>query len=262
MQRTETFGRTAAMMRLISLGVACLALCVGLSTSSPRLLAQDSSSQQGQGRYGGGGMFMMGGNSTHGTVTAVSGNDITIKDEQGQVYKVETGPNTHIRKDRQEAKLSDIHVGDVIVAMGNVDDQAKTVGAMFVVVLTPEQAARMKQAQADFGKTWTAGRVTAIDVNNLTVTVERPDKVSQTIGVNENTEFRKRGPDGEEDIAFPDIKVGDHVMARGALQNGSFVATTIGVMGARPHGERRFGGQQPGPGGPPAQSQPPATPQS
>ncbi len=204
-------------------------------------------------------MFMMGANSAHGTVTAISGNDITIQDEQGQVYKVETGPNTRIRKDREEVKLSDIHPGDVVVAVGNLDDQAKTVGAMFVMVLDPQQAARMEQMRADFGKTWTAGQVTA--KQGLILTVERPDKVTQTVTVDENTEFRKRGPDGEEDIAFPEIKVGDRIMARGSLQNGGFVATTVDVMGPRPRGERRSGGQQPGPGGPPT-PQPQTNPQN
>lgn len=214
--------------------------------------------QQGQGRRGGGGgMFMMGGNSAHGTVTAISGTDITIKDEQGQVYKVETGPNTHIRKDREEVKLSDIHPGDMVMAVGKLDEQAKTVGAMFVMVLDPQQAARMEQMRADFGKTWTAGKVTA--KQGLTLTVERPDKASQTITVDENTEFRKRGPDGEEDIAFPDVQVGDQIMARGSLQNGSFLATSIGVM--PPRGDRPFRTGRPGPGGSPA-PQPPQNPQN
>jgi len=250
-------------MRLTRSSKAGLALCLGLSLIAvPRLTAQDGGAQQDQGqgrRGGGGGMFMMGGNNAHGTVTAISGSNITIKDEQGQVYTVETGPNTHIRKDRQEAKLTDIHPGDVIIAAGNLDEQAKTVGAMFVVVLDAQQAARMEQMRADFGKTWTAGQVTA--KQGLTLTVERPDKVTQTVTVDENTEFRKRGPDGEEDVAYPDIKVGDHIMARGALKNGSFVATTVGVMGPRPPGGRRFNGQQPAPGGPPA-TQPQTNPQN
>lgn len=232
-------------MRLGRLGWAALALCVCLSgMGTGRLLAQEGPQDGGQGggqRGGRGGMFMMGANHTEGVVTAVSGSNITVRDEQGQVYTVETGPNTHIRKDREEAQLSDIHPGDTIVAAGHLDEQAKTLGAMFVVVLSPEQAARMKQMQESFGKTWTAGKVTA--KNGLTLTVERPDKVSQTVTVNENTEFRRRGPDGEEDIAYPDIQVGDRVMARGALQNGSFVATTVGVMPPRQPGQRRFHGQ-------------------
>lgn len=188
-------------------------------------------------------MFMMGGNSAHGTVTAVSGNTITIRDEQGDVYKVETGPNTHFRKDREEARISDVHVGDVIVAAGNLDEQAKTVGAVFVIVLNPQQAAQMEKMRVEFGKTWTAGKVTAI--KDLTLTIERPDKVSQTIAVDENTIFQKRGHGTEEDITFPDIKVGDRVMARGALRNGNFVAAnlTVAEPGQRGQGQWRHGGQ-------------------
>lgn len=245
----------AKMIRFTSLCAAGLALCLCVfPVVTPRVQAQQGGPPQGKQRQGGG-MSLMGGRAAHGTVTAISGNNLTIKDEQGQTYTVETGPNTRIRKDRADAKLSDIHPGDMVVAVGNLDDKTKTVGAMFVVVLDPQQAARMEQMRAEFGKTWTAGKVTARQ--GLTLTVERPDKVTQTVTVNENTEFRKRGPDGEEDIALPDIKVGDRIMARGSLQNGSFVATTVGVMKPRPPGGPRSNGQQPGPGGPPPpQTQP------
>lgn len=174
-----------------------------------------------------GGMFGMMQNSAHGTVTSIAGDEINIRDEEGQVYRVITGPNTHFRKDREDSRLSDIHPGDIIVAAGNLDEQAKTVGAAFVVVLSPEQAKRMKEMRANFGKTWTAGRVTAIQ--DLTLTIERPDKVGQRITVDENTIFRKR----DQDITFPEIKVGDRVMARGTLQSGNFLASSVAVMGAR-----------------------------
>lgn len=154
-------------------------------------------------------------------------------------------------------KVSDIHVGDTIVAGGNLDDQAKTVGAMFVMVLTPEQAAQMEKMRAEFGKTWTAGKITAI--KDLTVTVERPDKVSQTIAVDENTTFHKGARGNATDITFPDIKVGDMVNARGALQGGNFLATNLTVMEPREGGgQGRFGDGPRGgaPGGPGSQSQP------
>lgn len=236
-----------------------LVFCVSLAAwaMAPALHAQDPTQDQapqqgqrgGRGMGGGGGMFMMGGNNAHGVVTAVSGNNLTIKDEQGQVYTVQTGPNTHFRKDREESKIADIHVGDTIVAGGNLDDQAKTVGAVFVMVLTPEQAQRMEQMRAEFGKTWTAGKVTAI--SDLTLTVERPDKVSQTVAVDENTTFRKGGRGTAEDITFPDIQVGNMISARGALQNGKFLAASIVVMPPRQPGQGRFG-QGRGPGGPPS----------
>lgn len=173
-------------------------------------------------------MFGPGMNGAGGTVTAISGSEITVKNEQGEVYKLETGPNTHFRKDRADAKITDIKVGDVIMAAGNLDDQAKTLGAVFVAVLDPEQAARMQQMRADFGKTWTMGKVTAVNTDGLTLTVERPDKATQTIAVDENTTFHKRG----EDITFPDIKVGDMVRAAGSLQGANFLATNLMVMGA------------------------------
>lgn len=252
-------------MPLLRCRLAGFALCAAFSAAciTPSLPAQDvplpdAGQQQGQGQgqgrggrgMGMGGMFG-GGAPTSGTVTAVSGNHLTIRDEQGQTYTVETGPNTRIRKDRQPVQLSDIKVGDTIMASGNLDEQAKTVGAMFVVVLSPEQAARMEKMRASFGKTWTAGRITAI--KDLTLTVERPDKATQNIVVDENTVFHKRERGEQQDITFPEIKVGDMVRADGSVQSGgSFLATTLDVSEPRQPGQGRFG--QGGPGGPPQQT--------
>jgi hypothetical protein len=201
-------------------------------------------------------MFGPGGGGTMGKVTAITGNELTIKDDQGQVFKVETGPNSRIRKNREEAKITDIHIGDTIVAGGNVDDQAKTIGAMFVSVLTPEQAAEAEKRRAEFGKTWTAGRITAI--KDLTVTIERPDKVTQTVTVDENTTFKKGARGEAADITFPDINVGQMLRADGALKDGSFLATNLVVSEPRQPGEGRggYGGRPGGPGAPGAPSGP------
>ena len=64
--------------------------------------------------------------SVRGTVTAVSGDNITVRTETGDVYKVETGPNTRFRKQRDQIKISDIHVGDMIGAAGDKDETPKT----------------------------------------------------------------------------------------------------------------------------------------
>ena len=121
----------------------------------------------------------------------------------------------------------------MVMAAGDKDDKAKTVGAMIVMIIDKEQ---YEKARADFGKTWTAGAIQSIDETKITI--KRPDNVVQTIVVDENTSFRKR----RDSITLADIKVGDNVSARGALQNGNFVATVLSVGGP---------GQGGGPGGGP-----------
>ena len=177
---------------------------------------------QEQDQQEGGGMGSFQDHSVRGDITTISGDTITVKTEQGEAYTVATGPNTRFRKQRDLIKISDLHAGDMIAAIGDKDPKAKTVGAVFVMVIDKEQ---YQKARADFGKTWTAGVVQSIDGTNIVI--KRPDNTTQTIAVDENTSFRKR----REDITLPDIKVGDNVTARGALQSGSFLATDLSVGG-------------------------------
>lgn len=194
---------------------------------------------------GGEGGGMGAGRGVGGTVTAISGSTITIKTEDGDTYQIFTSANSHIMKrvDRQPepVKITDIHVGDAVVAGGEIDAKAKTVGAVFVMVLTPEQAAQAKKMREDFGKTWTAGEVTAI--KDLDITVKRRDGVIQTVSVDENTSFKKRN----DSITLADIQVGDMLRATGALKGSSFLAATVNV------------GRMGGPGGPGAEGRGPRT---
>lgn len=170
--------------------------------------------------------------SIRGDVTAINGNTITVKTDEGEFYSVATGPNTRFRKQREQIRVGDLRSGDMIAAVGDKNPAKKTLGAMFVVVIDKEQYEKMR---ADFGKTWTTGVVQSIDGTNIVI--KRPDNVTQTIAVDENTAFRRR----REDITLPDIKMGDNVTARGGLQNGAFLATEVNV--GRPRG---FGTGRPG----------------
>lgn len=174
-----------------------------------------------------GGMEQFQAHGVQGDVTAISGSTIMVKNEQGETYSVLTGANTRFRKQRDEAQFSDIHVGDMIAVFGDKDPKAKTIGAAFVAVI---DKARYEQMRGEFGKTWTAGVVQSIDGTNIVV--KRPDNVTQTIAVDENTSFRRR----RDDITLLDIKPGDNIGARGALQNGTFLATMVNVRpNGRPH---------------------------
>jgi hypothetical protein len=229
--------------------------------------AQDNSTptQQGQGGWQGqrggrgwGGGGMMGGRGTLGTVTEATADHYTIKTELGEVYTVHFSANTRIMKQapprhgpgqgqgQQQAqapqsegertpptpiKSTDIKVGDVIAASGEVDANAKSVGAVVVMLIDPERAKQMREMEANYGKTWLMGRVTAI--NEVKVTLQGgPNNATHIFVADENTSFRRR----RDPITLADVQVGDMVRVEGALKDGNFVATTVAVMGPPPNG--------------------------
>lgn len=251
-------------------------------TAAPSLHAQ--ADQQGGGRRGGFGRMGQMGQRVQGTVTATSADKVTIKTESGETYDITAGADSRVMKDRQPIKLSDIKAGDSVTAMGQVDADKKTVQAMFVMDV---DAATVAKAKENLGKTYITGHVTAIDADNLKLTIMRSDNVSQVIAVDEGTSFQRgmrgvaadvaaaggmgggrglgmgggmgrRGnaegggaPPAPESITLADIKTGDTVMATGSVKNGTFTVQKMGVM--EPGAGRRGG-----PGGERATS--PSTP--
>jgi hypothetical protein len=95
-----------------------------------------------------------------------------------------------LTKERQPVKVADIKIGDAVGAMGVLDAPTKTVHAVFVGVVDAEQ---VKKARENMGKTYITGKVTTIDMDGLKLTVMRPDGVSQVIGVDEQTSFKRGG---------------------------------------------------------------------
>jgi hypothetical protein len=153
----------------------------------------------------------------------------------------------------QEIKATDIKVGDVIEARGAVDATAKSVGATSVALVDPERAAQMRAMEANFGKTWLMGKVTAIDGVKVTLTGAL-DNAPHSFVADENTTFRRR----RDPITLADIQVGDTVRADGAVKDGVFTATAVGDMGTVEGENPRGVGPGAGPGsGPGAAAQPP-----
>jgi hypothetical protein len=227
------------------------------------------SGQQGQrgggrGAWGGG---MGTGRGLMGTVTEVAVDHYTIKTDTGDSYTIHFSANTRIMKmpaggrgpgggggaraegagsgggrgegggggyggnPPETLKPTDIKVGDAVMAAGDVDAQAKSVGAMMIMQIDPERAKQMREMQANYGKTWLAGKVTAIDGVKVTLTGS-VDNVAHTFVADENTTFRKR----RDPITLADIQVGDSVRVDGAVKDGTFLATTVNSMGA-PQGQ-------------------------
>ena len=240
-----------------------------------------------------------GGQMVRGTVTAATADHLMVKTEAGEVYQVVVSANTRVNKDRQPAKVADIKAGDGVGAMGVLDPATKTVHAVFVGVMDAEQ---VKKAREGMGKVFITGRVTALDMDALKITVLRPDGVSQVIGVDEQTSFKRGGRGmsmlasgagvtelgsgagrasggsgasgsnsvgsgsgaGGESITLADVKVGDAVAGRGALKNGMFVPTELGVSDPAARRRRRElegGASAAAPSGAPAPAKNDAAPQ-
>jgi hypothetical protein len=241
-----------------------------------------------------GGAAFAGGQMVRGTVTATAADHLTVKTDAGETYQISLSANTRLNKERQPIKVTDIKVGDGAGAMGVLDPSTKTVHAVFVAVIDAEQ---VKKAREGMGKVYITGKITAIDMDALKVTVLRPDGVSQVIGVDEQTSFKRGGrgmaalasgagvvdagamgvrgdegggagngagvgrggSGGGESITFADVKVGDSIAGRGALKNGTFVPTELGVMDPAAMGQRRRRGTEGGAGTAPSGA---ATPKS
>src|ERR1019366_8927049 len=222
----------------------------------------------GRGGYGGMGMGMGGRRGLMGTVTEVAADHYTIKTEAGETYTVHFSVNTRIVKmpagmrgpggggqgrgggqamgggmgsgggggmgrggnPPEQIKSTDIKVGDAIGAMGEVDATTKSVGAVFIAQIDPERARQMQEMQANYGKTWIMGKVTAIAGVQVTL-MGSADNAPHALVADENTSFRKR----RDPITLADIQVGDNVRAEGALKDRTFTATTVNVM-AMPQG--------------------------
>jgi hypothetical protein len=223
---------------------------------------------RGMGMGSGMGMGVAGGRGVMGTVTEAGADHFMVKTEDGQSFTVHFSVNTRIMKQPAGArgpvggmrrgggqgqgrgqgesqgggmgaegvppetiKATDIKVGDAIGAMGEMDQSAKSIGAVAIVLLDPQTAKQMAEMRANYGKTWIQGKVTAINGVKVTL-MSAIDNAARSFVADENTTFRKR----REPITLADIEVGDMVRADGAIKDGAFAAANVIVMGMPPGG--------------------------
>jgi hypothetical protein len=262
--------------------VGCICLVLGLLATFGSLVAapspaksQDTAPPQGEGRpQGPGGEGRM---PVFGKITAIHDGSLEITDPSGQTVTVKLTDKTEFRKDRQPAKRSDFKVGDIILVRGDENpDHSWTAQVIAARSMNgpggragggPGGGGRGEFAQTGtLGKDFVAGEVKSIDAPKLSVL--RTDNVTQTIELNEDTSLRK----GRDAITMADIQPGDHVLARGAMQNDTFVSKTVMIIGAdqwkrmqewnaQGNGQRRAPSTSPAPPGGGSDAQKPSEPQ-
>src|SRR5215469_8764949 len=168
-----------------------------------------------------------------GKITAIQSDSIEITGQDGNKVTLKLTSSTEFRKDRQPAKLSDFKVGDQVVvrtdqANGNPSTALMVAGGQGFAMRGgpggPGRPGGAAMMSGTLGKDYVVGEVKALDPPKMTVL--RTDNVTQTLELNEETSLRR----GRDSITMADIKVGDHIMARGAAQGDVFVPKGVMVM--------------------------------
>ena len=269
--------KRSAILASLAASLAIFGAVAGRAQQPAVTQGQNQGQGRGQGMRGMGG-FPAGARGTLGTVTEVASDHYTIKTDTGEILTIFYSVNTRIvkqgpgqgrrgrgqgseagdgeRAQPQPLKPTDIKVGDIITAGGEEDTAKKSIGAIFIAQIDPERAKQMREMQANYGKTWLAGRITGIE--GTTITIDgMVDHAKHTIDVDENTSFRKR----RDSVTLADIQPGEQLRAEGAVvKGGAFLATVVTAMEPR---NRAGNGEQGGPDAAPNSPGPgsPATPQ-
>jgi hypothetical protein len=198
------------------------------------------------------------GRPVFGKISAIQSDSIEVTGPDGNKVTLKLTSSTEYRKDRQPAKLADFKVGDPVIVR---TDQPDGKGTTAIMVASGQFAMRTGPGGpggqgagpgmfGTLGKDFVIGEVKAIDPPRLTVM--RTDNVSQTLELNEETSLRR----GRESITMADIRAGEHVIARGAVENNVFVPKNLTVVS--PEQWKRM--QEMMAGGDPGAPSAPATP--
>ncbi len=147
-----------------------------------------------------------------GTVTAVSGNSLTLKTDAGQAVTVnvadgarilQLAPGSTDLKSAQVIALTNIAAGDRVLVNGKAGDDASSFAASRVILMKSTDIAQKHEAeQADWQKRGSGGIVGAVDAGTVTITVG-PKKVAVT--TTSTTQYRRYAGDS---VKFEDAKPG------------------------------------------------------
>lgn len=185
-----------------------------------------------------------------GKLTAVHDQSIEITRPTGDVVTVKISGSTQFRKEGEAAKLSEFKVGDTVFVRGE-ENPDHTWNAQVIGSRSngfgggPGGGSGGGRPAGVLGQDYVFGEVKAIDAPKLTIL--RPDNVTQTVELNEETSLRK----GRDSITMADIQPGDHIMVRGGMSNDAFQPKAVMVIGPEQWKRMQEMGMA---GGPPANS--------
>jgi hypothetical protein len=210
--------------------IIALAMTGSLVSLVP-VFAQTAQPGQNNGRSGGGMMNRGQAPAVMGTVSAISGNTITVSGRQGfnnataaTTFTVDA-TNAKVTKNNTASTVANIAVGDTVVVQGTVNGTNVTATAIRDGVM----------AQGNRAGMGIAGTVSAINGTNLTVTSKATPNggtaTTYTVDAS-NATVTKNG----NTSSVSGIAVGDTIMVQGTVTGTSVVAKTIrdGVVQIQP----------------------------
>jgi Cu/Ag efflux protein CusF len=198
-----------------------------------------------------------------GTVKSINGNTVTLTTDAGSEINVTIQPSTRLvrttpgsdLKTAPAIQLSDVQVGDRMLAGGTASDDGKTVAATTAVVMKKSDVAeKQEHDRQEWQKNGIGGVVKSVDAAAGTITLSTGTVGAPSttlIHVSKDTVIRRYAPDS---IKFDDakpgtldqVKAGDQLRARGTksadgkemdaaeIVSGSFRSIPATVIAADP----------------------------
>jgi Cu/Ag efflux protein CusF len=165
------------------------------------------------------------------TALAASAKQIKVKADDGASYTIDLGDSTayyHVppgEKDLKKATkiaLSDVAVGDRLLARGPFTEESKSIAAKTIVVMTKaDLAQKQEQDRAEWQKRGIAGTVTAVNADAKEITINTHGRDAKEVVVQASEAgFRRYAPDSVRFVdakpsTFAELQVGDTVRALG-----------------------------------------------
>ncbi len=168
-----------------------------------------------------------------GTVKSINGNTITLTTDSGSEMTVVIGPTTRLvrlppgqtdLKSAPAIQLSDVQVGDRMLAGGTASDDGKSLTATSAVIMNKADVAEKQQHdREEWQQHGTGGVVKAVDPSAGTITLSTGTLGAPStllLHISKDTIIRRYAPDSVKfDDAKPgtleQIKAGDQLRARG-----------------------------------------------
>jgi Domain of unknown function (DUF5666) len=156
-----------------------------------------------------------------GTLTSVSADSIVVKTESKSSFTVALNSSTMIRKGQTTVAAADLKVGDQVHVKATFVNNTYTATEVIVQNDTGDNSGPGNGAQTNVE---IEGTLTSVAADSIVVATQ--SQGSFTVALTASTIIRK----GQTIVAPADLKVGDRVHVKAALQNKIYTATEVIVQ--------------------------------